>query len=105
MPIIVKTGRPKRLLRIIKEAIDSRYIDTWSYDGDGHFTHCVEQWTGKAFLTPETSKGILELGIIITDDEMSEVLYGLYYGRFIEMLLNHFNEEFEEITLDPTDKI
>ncbi len=95
MAIIVKTPKPADLLKAIKSAIDKEEIDTWSYDRDGDFTHTPNQWKNKAWLIPKVYDGELRFGILPpTDVELSKVIYGVYHGRFIEMLLNHFDEKF-----------
>jgi len=95
MAVIVKTGDPAGLLKKIKKAIDDKHIETWSYDSDGDFTHTPEQWKGKAWLRPKIYTGELRFGILKqTSINMSKIVYGVYHGRFIEMLLTHFDTEF-----------
>jgi hypothetical protein len=96
MAIIVKTAMAAELLKAIKNAIDNRTVDTWSYDKDGDFTHTPEQWANKAWLTPKIYQGELRFGIVGQNNtKLSTVLYGVYHGRFIEMLLTHFDQNFE----------
>ncbi len=95
MAIIVSTQDPKELLRKIRKGIDDQTIDTWSYDSDGDFTHTPEQWKNKAWLRPKVYSGELRFGILAQrDTKLSTYLYGVFHGRFIEMLLNHFDNDF-----------
>lgn len=95
MAIIVKTTSPSQLLASIKKAIDDNNVRSWSYDSDGDFTHDAEQWKNKAWLRPKIYQGELRLGIIKpTNSNMSKQIYGLYHGRFIDMLLTHFDDDF-----------
>lgn len=95
MAIIIQTNNPAKLLKAIKEAIDEGNVQTWSYDSDGDFTHNPEQWNKKAWLRPKIYTNELKLGIIPPKDtKISRSVYGIYHGRFIEMLLVHFDTEF-----------
>ncbi len=98
MAIIVNTSRPKELLSDIKKAIDDKKIDTWEYDKDGDFTHSPIQWKRKAWLRPHIERNELRFGILKPKgSQPTTILYGVYHGRFIEMLLNHFETEFTTV--------
>jgi len=95
MAIIIKTKSPQDLLTAIKKEIDEGKIVTWSYDSDGDFTHSTKQWNANAWLRPKVSVGELRFGILKNENiDMSAVIYGVYHGRFIEMLLTHFDDQF-----------
>lgn len=97
MTIIVETNNPAKLLKAIKEAIDEGNVQTWSYDSDGDFTHDTEQWNNKAWLRPKIYTNELKFGILSPKDtRISKPVYGIYHGRFIEMLLVHFDTEFSK---------
>ena len=95
MAIRVITSQQCALLAAIKKAIDTRKVETWSYDSDGDFTHTPPQWARKAWLRPKIEFGALVFnilnprGVVITKE-----VYGVYHGRFIEMLLVHFDNSF-----------
>jgi hypothetical protein len=90
------TKTPHALLSKIKKAIDEKKITTWSYNKDGYFTHTPDQWKAKAWLLPkvvETTE--LRFGIIRPQNSsVSSEVYAVYHGRFIEMMLAHFDTEF-----------
>jgi hypothetical protein len=95
MAIVVRTDRPQGLLAAIKAEIDAGKIDTWRYDSDGDFSHSPDQWRHKAWLRPSTGAGELVFKILTpTNQKMSRVVYAVYHGRFIEMLLTHFDLRF-----------
>lgn len=95
MAVIVKTNNPSSLLQAIYKAIDDNKIETWSYDDDGDFTHVPDQWKKKAWLRPKVYSGELRFGIVKQKDvNLSTLIYSIYHGRFIEMLLGHFDKEF-----------
>jgi hypothetical protein len=94
--VFVPTAKPRALLAAIKEAIDKKKIDTWEYDQDGDFTHKPDQWYKQAWLKPHVQQGLLLFGLIGKKDvAMSTTIYGVYHGRFIEMLLTHFDKDFD----------
>ena len=93
--IKIFTNTPNDLLVQIKKAIDERHVVTWSYDKDGDFTHTPDQWSGKAWLRPSVVDGALLFGILgQKDTPLTAEYYGVYHGRFIEMLAAHFDALF-----------
>jgi hypothetical protein len=99
MAIVVNTPNPKGLLEGIKKGIDKGTVDTWIYDKDGDFTHEPEQWKNQAWLRPHISFGILQFGLLGPKDTIiTKTVYGVHHGRFIEMLLTHFDKEFSNTT-------
>jgi hypothetical protein len=98
MAIQVKTGNPQGLLDAIYEAIDQSRIETWSYDDDGDFIHDTpdRQWVGAAWLRPVAGVSMLALNTVPSRAGLSEEAYAVYHGRFIEMLLAHFDEQFSD---------
>lgn len=101
MSLKAYTNSPEQLIKKIKEAIDEKKITTWSYDSDGDFTHTPDQWKNHCWLRPR----------IISDNELLFALigrkkfnvttteYAVFHGRFAEMLLTHFDSEFERVEL------
>jgi hypothetical protein len=99
MAIEVVTARPAALLSSIKKGIDENKIQTWAYDADGDFTHSAQQWNRQAWLRPSIQSGMLMFGIIAPKGKtISTEVYGIYHGRFIEMLLAHFDSSFSDAT-------
>ncbi|MDI1451389.1 hypothetical protein [Polyangium sp. 6x1] len=95
MAIVIATPNPRGLLANIKRAIDEEKVKTWSYDKDGDLTHAPDQWANKAWLRPVIGQGTLMFGLLGRKSEgMTKLIYGIYHGRFVEMLLTHFDEEF-----------
>jgi hypothetical protein len=95
MAIVVKTDQPRALLSAIRAAIDNGAIETWSYDADGDFTHTPAQWKHKAWLRPSIADGDLIFTTVAPQKTaMTKAVYAVYHGRFIEMLLRHFDVSF-----------
>lgn len=93
MAIYVKTSSPAVLLKEIKEQINNGMIDTWSVDNDGDFTHDVEQWRFHAWLRPIIETDRLVFGILCRNDRsITTTEYAIYHGRFVEMILAHFDK-------------
>jgi hypothetical protein len=95
MAVIISTENPQELLTAIKQAIKQNRITTWSYDTDGDFTHTAEQWKNKAWLSPRVEDdGRLILNILTPRaTALSSTIYAIYHGRFIEMVLSHFDQK------------
>jgi hypothetical protein len=98
MAVIVLTTTPAALLQSMKDEIRARSIQTWSVDADGDFTHTAEQWIYKAWFRPTLHSDRLIFKILTPKgSEMTRSVYAIYHGRFIEMLLRHFDLRFEEV--------
>jgi len=97
MAVRVATSQPQALLTAIKRAIDQGHVDTWKYDKDGDFTHTPMQWVSKCWLRPHISAGILTFTTLPPRGvALSNEIYAIYHGRFIEMLLAHFDSQFSD---------
>jgi hypothetical protein len=95
MAINVETSNPQGLLDAIKSKIDQKHIQTWEYDKDGDFTHSAAQWNKRAWLRPSVGLGSLKLTTLPTvNGNVTTELYAIFHGRFIEMLLAHFDGSF-----------
>lgn len=102
MAIYVKTDTPGRLVENIKKKIDEHKIDTWSVDSDNDFTHDVDQWRKKAWIRYRIEAGRVVFFIVGRKGfDMTIVEYAVYHGRFVEMLLAHFNKECDAIEVSP----
>ena len=98
MAIFVSTTQPRKLLEDIKKEINDKKIDAWLYDNDGDFYHAPNQWKFKAWLRPTIETNRLVFGIVGQENvNLSTIAYAVYHGRFIEMLLNHFDKHFKEV--------
>jgi hypothetical protein len=99
MAIILKTKAPDTLVDKIRLMIDDGIIDTWSYDDDGDLTH-IGQWKNKAWFTPKFSEGQVKFALLGRKNvNMTLMEYSVYHGRFVELLLNHFQKEIEELVI------
>ena len=99
MALIVSTSKPSALLGAIKKAIDDKKIETWECDKDGDFTHKPDQWRNQAWLRPVVGNGELKFGLLGKQNiPMTKLIYGVYHGRFIEMLLSHFDNDFSSVS-------
>lgn len=102
MALYIQTRFPSDLLASIKNLIGQRRIETWSFDTDGDFTHEPEQWRNLAWLRPSLGNGELKFGIVGNQNNvMTKPVYGVYHGRFAEMILIHFDTQISEIRISP----
>ena len=93
--ITISASNPNALLAAIKKAIDDREVQTWTYDSDGDFTHSAQQWNNQAWLRPSVQAGALTMNIMPPQAKnISSEVYAVYHGRFVEMVLAHFDSRF-----------
>jgi hypothetical protein len=97
MAVRVGTSQPQALLSAIRRAIDQGHVDTWKYDKDGDFTHTPTQWVNKCWLRPHVSWRLLTFTTLPPGGTvLSKEIFAVYHGRFIEMLLAHFDSQFSD---------
>lgn len=104
MALFIETKDGKALLDAIIEGIRERRIITWRYDLDRGFTHVMRdgEWEDLAWLWPEPvySSGLqlfIREGRRAVSPEQGTEVYAVYHGRFLEMLLAHYHDRFEEV--------
>ena len=104
MAIYVTTGNPKKLHKGIKDAINAGEIQTWKIDGNGLLTHCTstDQWEREAWFGCILEENRIVFCINGREDRALTVPeYAIYHGRFVEMLLTHFDRDFSDIQVSP----
>jgi hypothetical protein len=96
MAVTVHVADPPAFLNAIRAEIAAGKVQTWSFDKDGDFTHTPEQWRLKAWFRPRVSGDRIDF-LILTPQKtkMNKATYAVYHGRFIEMLLTHFDLKFD----------
>ena len=97
MALIVKTQKPIALVSNLIKMIDDDVIDTWTYDDDKDFTH-TGQWINKAWFTPIYGDDYVKFALLGRKSvNMTLMEYSIYHGRFVELLLNHFSQEINNL--------
>ncbi len=95
MAVRVYCNNPHELLESIKIAIDAGEVETWKVDSDGDFTHSPTQWAHLAWMRATIFDDHITFNILGSKTKkMSRTVYAVYHGRFIEMLLAHFDGQF-----------
>lgn len=94
--ITFSTPNPHQLLASLKDAIKKGHVNAWS-DENGDFTHTPVQWARKAWLRPTIQGSELRFAIIRPQNAgVNSEVYAVYHGRFIEMMLAHFDRQFTD---------
>lgn len=102
MSIYVKADKPAELIKEINELIEKKTIATWSVDSDGDYTHTASQWEKNAWIHPIVEETRVVFAIWGRKDQnLSIVDYAVFHGRFVEMLLNHFDRLCRSIDVTP----
>lgn len=101
MALKIRTSNPNDLLYKIKLGIYEKHIRTWTYTthntNQEYFSHVTSdsQWLGVAWLLPRIEADLLIFNIIKPQNaNVSSAAYAIYHGRFTEMLLAHFDNQF-----------
>lgn len=91
----------------IKALINESTIQTWLVDEDGDYTLSNSQSRNQAWFKSYIQQGgndswDMAFGIIGRRDMgMSCAIYGIYHGRFAEILLTYFDKEIKELQITP----
>lgn len=95
MALLIQALDAEALLVEMQSAIDAGKVRTWEYDSQGDFTHNLEQWKNKAWLRPRVlSDERLIFNIVAPQGQrITKAVYGVYHGRFAEMVLSHFDDK------------
>jgi hypothetical protein len=98
MAITVSTRKPTGLLLRIRNAIKQGQIKTWNIDETGDLTQTPPQWRHEAWLRPKIVNGDLVFTTVPQAKKaISQKIYAVYHGRFIEMLQGHFDSDFSKV--------
>lgn len=97
MAIKVSTDNGHALLTSIYKAIVEKRVQTWRYidhEGERYLTHSADQWDAKAWLKGSVQHPGLVFNIVPPKGSaVTTEVYAIYHGRFIEMLLAHFDSQ------------
>lgn len=110
MALKIFCSNPVGLRVKIKRYIDEGKVTTWSYNSKNEFDHTPSQWSGtaKLFLEANDSAGYLLCYVQHPDGFKAfrnSAAYGVYQGRFVEMLMNHFPGDFHFIASGTYDNV
>lgn len=94
-----------RLIEMINEAINNGQIKSWIVDSDGDYTRSQEPWKERAWIRYSQDKNdqnhVLFIIVQPKNQSISKAVYGVYHGRFAEMLLTHFDSFISELGISP----
>ncbi len=96
MALTIYSSSPARLLAAIRDKSRKNDLGYWHCDEEGDFTDDDR----RAWLRPVVSINAIQFGLLGKKDEkMSTVTYAQYHGRFLSVLLIHFDKDFVSATV------
>lgn len=104
MSIILKTKTPKKLIRLIKDAIDDDRISAWRYDSDGDFTSNLQEMENKGWFHPIVTVPKEELVLAMLGRINAPVTiyeYAIYHSMFVNIILHLFDDVVSDISVTP----
>ena len=102
MAILIKTANPQELLLSIKQAMDDRRVRDWTYNPEGEFTRTQIEAESKHWLRARIVEDTLVFKLQQScTGQASHATFGVYHGRFIEMLFTHFRSKISMIMITP----
>lgn len=105
MEITVYTKNAKNLISKISKKITDNELKTWDIVQDNKnnelFSHTPDQWKEKAMLKHNICAENIKFIICWWEgEEPEEKVKGYILGRFIEALMVHFRNEFDNIKIE-----
>jgi hypothetical protein len=105
MAIYITTNIHGTLVSEIMKKIDKGEIKTWKYDSKKRFTHLGEiegektHWEGMAWFVSSNEDDDSVTFELKDIDKSEDGVEAVYHGRFTQMLLYHFPDKIEAITV------
>lgn len=105
MKIDAITVNPQVLITAIDKAIKDGDLKTWKKvlndKGETLYSHTPEQWNEKAMLKPHIKNDLVSFNITWwnKNDKPNEETMGYILGRFTEILMVHFRNNFEQLII------
>ena len=98
--ISIYAAQPAILLQNLKKAARQLQIPPWECDEEGDFTQSRVKEQRKAWLRPSAGGNVLNFSFLGPQDvALEKGVYALYHGRFLEMLLAGFADQFAEASI------
>jgi hypothetical protein len=98
--ISIYAAQPGALLQNLKKAARQQRISPWECDSEGDFTPTRAKERQKAWLRPSAGGNVLNFSFLGPQDVVLEKgVYAFYHGRFLEMLVAHFADQFAEASI------
>lgn len=103
MALIIETPTPRKLLRLIREAVDDGTVSTWYVDSDGDLGLTSEPLSGAAWMRPRDGQdGRLVFNILGKNGQkMTKAVYAAYHSRLLHLCLTYFDESCRAIRVTP----
>ena len=107
MKIKIITKQPRALLDALKKMMDDQELKTWKVDSSKTnpilFNHTPEQWLDQVLLKPtiniDNEYLLIEINHWAHIGEPDDKKAGYVLGRFIEILIVHFQKYYEKIEI------
>lgn len=105
MKIETVTNKPQSLIKAINKAIKDGELKTWKIVSNNKdetlYSHTPEQWNEKAMLKPTVNESSVTFDIVWWKNagEPDEAIKGCILGRFVEILMVHFRDNFYQLTV------
>lgn len=96
MAVIVEASDPRTLLAEIRKAVRGGTCKPWHCDSDGDFYLAEE--SPRVWLRAEIDSAKFVLRVLPAQGKhVSKRQYAVYHARFVELLLNHFDRQFQSV--------
>ena len=105
MKINIKTSNPNALKNAIFSKANDGKLETWAIrkgiNNNQYLTHTPDQWEDKALIEIASFNERLDITVNRWEGRSKPTAQeeGICIGRFVEVLLNHFQDYFDNILI------
>jgi len=108
MELVVYTDSPQDIIEKFNDDIKKKSITDWERNANGDYTYVIEgkgpyykkAWIHVEKLEEEDKFRMTLKGIKGDKSLKKETIQGVYFGRFIEMLISRFEQEIDKIRVN-----
>ena len=103
MSLIIKLKNPELFLKQLQNRVMENKIKLWEIDSDGNLIHTPKRYINKAWFKPQIDiekEAIVFKYINPLKEENDTLLYGIYHGRLLKMVMTDFYKKFDIISAE-----
>lgn len=103
MSIIIKLKNPETFLKQLQARAIENKVKLWEIDSDGNLIHTPKRFINKAWFKPQIDiekEEIVFKYINPLKEDNDPLLYGIYHGRLLKMVMSDFYKKFDIISAE-----
>lgn len=103
MSLIIKLKNPEMFLLQLQNRVKENKIKLWEIDSIGNLIHTPKRFINKAWFKPHIDiekEEIVFKYMNPVNEKNDKLLYGIYHGRLLKMVMSDFYKKFDIISAE-----